>query len=561
MSLFHNMRSQMKFLLSFGVLVIVMIAGNAMMYLSLSDLKAAKGWQIHTYDVLDAIDRSVDGMVNMETGIRGYLITEREGSLDPYKAGMEMFSANVARLKSLTSDNAAQQARIAEMERVARTWQTDIAGKIVTLMANPATRDAAREIERSGAGKTSFDGFRRNAADIRQVEQSLLNTRAAAQETTFSNAFTAAIAVPAISVVLAIGFGWLLVAGISRPVISLTSVMTTLAGGNNNVDVPMSDRKDEIGDMARAVNVFKQNAVARAQMETEQRREQDLKEKRSSTVAELTRIFEDKVASLSNRLSSAATEMEAAANSMLQTANHTNARAVDVSTASDQATSNVEAVAGASEQLTSSIQEIGRQVEESSRIVGKAADDASKTDVLVTELASGAEKIGVVVNLISDIASQTNLLALNATIEAARAGDAGKGFAVVASEVKNLANQTAKATEEIATQIGHIQESTKAAVTAIRGIGDTILEVNKISSTIAAAIEEQSAATSEIARNVQQAATGTRQVSGNILDVKEAANNTGAAATQVLSSATDLSQYSVELGREVDAFINGVKAA
>lgn len=368
-------------------------------------------------------------------------------------------------------------------------------------------------------------------------------------------------AVPAVSLLLVSILGWALLTATTSPMTRLAAVLSELARGNHKLDIPLTERRDQIGDMARAASALKGIVEAREQLAAERHAEQTLRERQTVAMAALTRSFEDKVGRLGSHLATATAEMRAAADSMLSTAHQTNARAVDVSTASEQATQNVEAVAGASEQLTSSIQEIGRQVETSSRIVAKAADDASKTDALVTELASGAERIGVVVNLISDIANQTNLLALNATIEAARAGDAGKGFAVVASEVKNLANQTAKATEEIATQIGHIQESTKAAVTAIRGIGETILEVNKISSTIAAAIEQQSAATSEIARNVQQAATGTRLVSGNILDVREAANNTGAAASQVMTSATELSQFSVELGREVDAFISGVKAA
>jgi methyl-accepting chemotaxis protein len=254
-------------------------------------------------------------------------------------------------------------------------------------------------------------------------------------------------------------------------------------------------------------------------------------------------------------VASAASEMEASAQSMTATAEETNRQSTAVAAASEQAATNVQTVASAAEELSASIREIQQQMTTSARIAQQAVEQVDKTDVTVTGLVQAADKIGEVVNLISDIASQTNLLALNATIEAARAGEAGKGFAVVASEVKNLANQTAKATEEIGQQIAAMQTATGESVQAIRGIGETIKQISEVTTTVASAVEEQGAATQEISRNVQQAAAGTQEVSSNITGVSQAATQTGTAAGQVLNAARELAQQGQQLNTEIDGFL------
>jgi methyl-accepting chemotaxis protein len=253
--------------------------------------------------------------------------------------------------------------------------------------------------------------------------------------------------------------------------------------------------------------------------------------------------------------------MQHSAEAMSGTAEETTRQATAVAAASEEASTNVQTVASATEELSTSVQEISRQVGQSTSIAGKAVDEANRTDHTVSGLAEGAQKIGEVVELIRSIASQTNLLALNATIEAARAGDAGKGFAVVASEVKNLANQTAKATEDITEQIASIQAATSEAVTAIKGIGATINEINTISGSISAAVQQQGAATQEIARNVQQAAAGTQEVSSNISGVTEAARSTGKVAQDVLGAAKALTDQSENFRRRVDGFLEKIRAA
>ena len=360
---------------------------------------------------------------------------------------------------------------------------------------------------------------------------------------------------------LGVALAWLIGGAIARPVLGMTAAMRKLADGDTAVAVPGVERTDEIGEMAGALQIFKDNRIAADKLALEQEAERSVKEQRALRLNELTRVFEAKAGELVSHVSAAATQLQATAQSMTGTAEQTTQQATNVAGAADQASANVQTVATAAEQLAASIAEISRQVGHSTKIAGKAVEDARRTDGVVQALAEGAQKIGEVVGLISDIAGQTNLLALNATIEAARAGDAGKGFAVVASEVKNLATQTAKATEDISRQIGQIQAATKEAVASIQGIGATITEVSEIASAIAAAVEEQRAATQEIARSVHQASVGTAQVTTNIAGVSEGANSTGAAATQVLGAAGELSRQAEELNGEVSMFIAGVKAA
>jgi methyl-accepting chemotaxis protein len=365
----------------------------------------------------------------------------------------------------------------------------------------------------------------------------------------------------AIALVLGLALAYVIGRSIVRPLTAMTAAMRRLAGGDKAVEIPARDGRDELAEMANAVEIFKQNMIEAETLAAAQAAENEKKIRRAQQLDALTRGFEDKVGTLVGTLSSAAGAMKAAAGSMTSTAERTHEQSLAVASAAQQASANVQSVASAAEQLSSSSAEIGRRVTQSAQIAGKAVDDAKHTDIVVQSLAAGAQKIGEVVSLIQAIAEQTNLLALNATIEAARAGAAGKGFAVVATEVKSLATQTAKATEEISSQIGKIQGSTKDAVSAIQGIGSVIGQVSEIAAAIAAAVEEQIAATQEITRNVQQAARGTRDVTQNISLVKEAVSLSGTAATQVLDAAGDLSKQTERLNAEVGEFLTGIKAA
>jgi methyl-accepting chemotaxis protein len=351
--------------------------------------------------------------------------------------------------------------------------------------------------------------------------------------------------------------------GISRPMIAMCKAMRELASGNFDVVLPGLGRKDEVGEMASAVEEFKMQAIAKAERDAA---EHDAQNKASAAArrAELIRFaddFEAAVGTIVANVSASAVQLEAAAGTLTRTAESTQSLSSQAAGASEEASSNMQSVASATEELSASVGEIGRQVQESNRIAEAAVQQAEQTDGRIGKLSRAAQEIGDVVKLITAIAEQTNLLALNATIEAARAGEAGRGFAVVASEVKSLASQTAKATDEISSHIAGMQGATQESVTAIKEIGGTIAQISAIASTIASAVEEQGSATQEIARSVQTVAQGTHEAAANILEVNRGAAETGSASGDVLDSARTLSTESTRLREELDRFMANIRAA
>ena len=381
-------------------------------------------------------------------------------------------------------------------------------------------------------------------------------------DTSFWSMVRTASIVIALLMLLSIAIAWAITRSVVKPLAGLKARMASLSSGELDAPVANTDRRDEIGQMARTVGVFRDamietNRLREEQVAVESRQAQQ----RKTDMNRLANQFESEVGEIITLVSTAANQLEASASTLSKTADTVQKVSHRAAGASSDASASVHSVAAASEELASSVVEISRQVDASARIASEAVDQAQKTDARISQLSQAAARIGDVVDLIKTIAGQTNLLALNATIEAARAGEAGRGFAVVASEVKTLAEQTAKATGEISQQIADIQSATQDSVVAIKEIGATIGRISEISSTIASAVEEQGAATQEISRNVQRAAEGTAQGAADLSDVQRGVSETGAASSQVLSAAQSLSSESNRLKREVGKFMDTVRAA
>jgi methyl-accepting chemotaxis protein len=467
--------------------------------------------------------------------------------------------ARIEKLKTRAQDYAKGAQQIASVRNQAiaiGAGEPDAAGKVTKL--NEEAVRIAREVTLPIAAE--IEGLANQIADFAKHKVDETNAEAARE---MASAERTSLIVAAATILLLIGTWAFSFFTIGRPMRALSVSMEELAGGNFAVVLPGLGRKDELGQVAGAVEKFEIVAEQKARDEAEAKRRQDeiAAQQRKAEMVKLADQFEGAVGEIVETVSSASTELEASASTLTATAERSQELATTVAAASEEASTNVQSVASATEELSSSVNEISRQVQESARMATDAVGQARSTNERVSELSKAAGRIGDVVELINTIAGQTNLLALNATIEAARAGEAGRGFAVVASEVKALAEQTAKATGEISQQISGIQAATEESVSAIREISGTIERLSEIASTIAAAVEEQGAATQEISRNVQQAAQGTLQVSSNISDVQRGAAETGSASSQVLSAAKMLSGDSNRLKAEVSNFLNSVRAA
>ncbi len=561
------MRISIKAVLTglFGLLAIVVVGESVLTLIKLgavrrSATEVATNW-LPSVQLLGELNSAVD-----KVRVRQYRLvaatrdaqqlTEHRGQ---YLSGVDA----VAQVRKRYEPMISSPEERALYERFAQDWtQFDLIGqRALDLMSAGRQEDALKEII-----KPEIVRLYSKLSEI-IVQAVALNRRFAQDEAvnTVANADSAAQATyvaMAVALIIAVGAMLFSLMRISRPITDMTATMGALASGDLTVMVDGAARRDELGAMAAAVQVFKNNLIRTHQLEEETALARaSAEEQRKVGMRQMADRFEDAVGSIVGMVSSSATELQATARTMTVTATETASQSTTVAAAAGAASTNVNTVAVAAEELGASVQEIGRQVSGSTEVAQKAVVEADQTAMLVQELSGAVSKVGDVVSLISSIAGQTNLLALNATIEAARAGQAGRGFAVVAAEVKELATQTAKATGEISDQIGRIQGATGQAVSAIGSITSRIREINVVAATIAAAVEEQGAATQEIVRNVAQASSGTREVTNNIVGVARASEDTGVAANQVLASASELSRQSEHLSSEVVRFLATVRAA
>ena len=540
-------------------------------------------------EVVLGAETALEAALNMETGVRGFLLAGDMDFLAPYEEGGKSFFERIEKLKAMVSSNPAQLALLGRAEATIREWDDSVVKGMISLRAqigSSATMDDMADLVAGGKGREYMDAFRHVMGEFKKSEKAVIAELKAGNEATETRTYMWVIGCIVVALVLGLALAVTLGNGISAPLVRMTNEMRQLASGNTQIKIRGSGRQDEIGDMASALTVFRDNAVEKERLSKEQERlevekaQRDMKDAERVAKEEADRLkmeaaaeldkrramtalankFETTIGSVVNAVAQSADELQVAAATMSASAEQTNSEAEQASDRTKGTLDNVRSVSEAASELKGSILEISRQVTLSTDTASRAVDEASNTGEVVEGLSEMVGKIGQVLEIISDIAAQTNLLALNATIEAARAGDAGKGFAVVASEVKNLAGQTAKATEEIASHISAVQNATGDTVNAMSVIGSTITEVSSGISAIAAAIEEQGIATATISDNVVSAAEGSEEVATSIGTVREAATGSGAAAQQVLSAAEIMDEQSGRLHEEVNQFLSEVRA-
>ncbi len=536
-------------------------------------------------------------MLNAQTQMNAVLASANLSQDDATEAGRRIDQlGNVIALSNLAASNlmAALSARDADaLEPVETSFKQasqQVNANIEALPAgetSAAIKAAAQKLLALGDGKASIFKMRQKEIDasdysdlildetrklnaglgisVKQLVDSVRNdTSAAAAEAQQQIALATRIMIGlgALTLIGSALFVWLYVGrSILRRIGGLQRSMQSLSAGNLDAEIDRGSRRDEIAVMAESLEVFRDNMIKARALSDEQDKDRAAKAERTARIEARIADFEATVRTAMAKLQASTDAMQETAQSMATTAERSSAMITAVASAAEQTSVNVQTVASGTDQLSSSINEISRQVTASAEIANRAVQEAGATDATMQGLADNAERISAVIDLIQSIASQTNLLALNATIEAARAGDAGRGFAVVAAEVKDLASQTAKATEEIRSQIASMQGVTSSAVGAIRSIGQTITSINEVTTAITAAVEEQGAATREIARNIQQAAGGTTEVSGNIVGVSAASSQAGSAASQVLAASGVLRDEAVMLRGEIDSFLVSIRAA
>jgi methyl-accepting chemotaxis protein len=560
MNAFQNMKLSGKLGVCFAAILVVIIAVGVVSSLQNRIIGRASEQTRQTSEAGVLLQNVTERVTALQWAIGEMLITGSATYKQAYLAGIAGYEEALAKAKAGVAADPALSQALSEAETAIADWRKNTADRQIALMEHPSTVNEARAIELTGVGARLNEALQKFAGQVHAYQNTVSEQRFSEQQSAIGLTLTATIVGAAVSLLIAVGSGFLLSRGVATPIVQLNGTMQSLAQGNLLTDVPVSERRDEVGQMANTVLVFKQSMHRNEELRQASEAEQRDRDQRAEHMMNLTRSFDERVKAMVETLASNARGMERTAVDLSKTAEVSAHESQTVAAAAQEAQAGVETVASASEELSASISEISRQVTNQATLAQTSVNSIEATSRSVAELSEASTKIGEVVRLINEIAEQTNLLALNATIEAARAGEAGKGFAVVASEVKNLANQTAKATEEIGAQVGGIQATTKGTVESIAAVGGQVRQMNDISSAVAAAVEEQNAATQEISRNVQQASEGTRGVTHSIELVTHEVAKTRAAAQSVMESAKQMLGESEGLKTYIDSFLAEVRA-
>ncbi len=558
----RDVKLKYKVLALIAFLALLPVAGGGLGYLSLSSLNDAQNLAMRAKTGQTYLER-INGLVYaIVMDSRGIYMSNDWASAENYGKGLLKSTSELESVTGLWGETVLEEGQQAFTDTKATIDEFVRFRTELVRLAREDSLAAARAFGDNDANRSNRKLLNDKLRDLSGHYEKFVEATGAAADSAQRATIRTSIMTSLISLLTLFAGIWLVIANLTKPIESMKLSILDLAEGNTESDIYGTERKDEIGEIAGAVLIFKKNILEAERLRAERAEsEKRAAAQRKAEMMQLANQFQESVGRVVDTVSAASSQLEAAATQLTFNAASTQELSGTVGSASEQTSANVQGVAAAPEELSSTVQEISRQVHESSAIADGAVRQAAKTNANVVELSQAAERIGAVVELINQIAGQTNLLALNATIEAARAGDAGKGFAVVAQEVKALAAQTAKATSEIGAQIQSMQASTRQAVEAINEIATTITRISAVSGNIASAVEQQGATTQEISRNVLEAAKGTTEVASSISAVSQGASETGSASSQVLASAKSLSTDSRTLKSEVERFLSMVRAA